>query len=105
MASPMYAAAIGAVASIALLWAPSASAQDYKARAWAAGCASCHGTNGRGSDEMPALAGRSKSDLVTVLKEFKADKRKTATIMHQHTKGYSDAQLERIAEFFSQQAR
>ncbi|RPI48900.1 MAG: class I cytochrome c, partial [Betaproteobacteria bacterium] len=34
-----------------------------------------------------------------------AGKRKTATIMHQHAKGYSDAQLERIAEYFSQQPR
>jgi len=105
MASFGYAAAIGAVTCAAMMWTPNASAQDYKARAWAASCASCHGTNGRGSDEIPALAGRSKADLVTVLQEFKAGKRKTATIMHQHAKGYSDAQLERIAEYFSQQPR
>jgi cytochrome c553 len=100
----VYAAGI-AVAAGAALWTSTAIAQDYKARAWAASCASCHGTDGRGGDEIPALAGRSKADLVAVLKEFKADKRKTATIMHQHAKGYSDAQLERIAEYFSQQKR
>ena len=100
-----YATLVGAVTCIAMTSAPSASAQDYQARAWAASCASCHGTNGRGGAEIPALAGRSKSDLFAVLKEFKADKRKTATVMHQHAKGYSDAQLERIAEYFSQQSR
>ena len=83
----------------------SAYAEDLQARSWAAGCAACHGTNGRGGTEVPALAGRSKADLLAVLKEFKADARKTATIMHQHSKGYTDAQLERIADYFSRQSR
>jgi cytochrome c553 len=33
--------------------------------------------------------------------EFKAGKR-PATIMHQHAKGYSDDELKRIAQYFSQ---
>lgn len=90
---------------LALMWTH-AGAEDLQARAWSAGCAACHGTNGKGaSGEVPALAGRSKSDLLAVLKEFKADQRKTATIMHQHSKGYDDAQLERIADYFSRQSR
>jgi len=100
-----YAAFLGAVACVATILASSAFAQDYQARAWAASCASCHGTNGRGGNGIPALAGRSKSDLLAVLKEFKDGERKTATLMHQHAKGYSDTQLERIAEYFSQQPR
>ncbi len=106
MMSRVFAIAGAIAAGLASSWATSALAQDYKARAWAASCASCHGTNGRGgSDEIPALAGRSKADLVAVLKEFKAGKRTTATIMHQHAKGYTDAQLESIAEYFAQQKR
>jgi len=105
MSSPVCAAVLGVAAAITSLWSPDSLAQDYKARAWAASCASCHGTNGQGGDEIPALAGRSKADLVLILREFKGDKRKTATIMHQHAKGYSDEQIERIAEFFSQQKR
>ena len=107
MVTRKYAAALGVFAGVASLWASHGVAQDYKARSWAASCASCHGTDGRGSasSEIPALAGRSKADLVAVLKEFQTGKRKTATIMHQHAKGYSDAQLERIAEYFSQQKR
>ncbi len=76
-------------------------AEDYQARSWAASCAACHGTNGQGGHQVPGLAGRSKIDLYTALREFKTDQRKTATIMHQHAKGYSDSQLERIAEYFS----
>lgn len=83
----------------------SALAQDYKARAWAASCAACHGTDGRSPGDVPSLAGRSKADLLGMLKEFKAGKRPTATIMHQHAKGYTDAQLEAIADYFSRQAR
>jgi cytochrome c553 len=82
-----------------------AAAQDYEARSWAASCASCHGTDGRTSNAVPALAGRSKADLLAILKEFKGGQRKTATIMHQYAVGYSDQQLERIAEYFSRQPR
>ena len=82
-----------------------ASAQDHTARSWAASCASCHGTNGRSAGDVPSLAGRSKGDLLTLLREFKEGKRKTATVMHQYAVGYSDAELERIAEYFSQQPR
>jgi len=92
-------------AGMGVFCAQHASAQDAKARSWAASCAACHGTNGRSEGEVPPLAGKSKADLLVMLKEFKEGKRKTATIMHQHAKGYSDAQLERIAEFFSQQTR
>lgn len=80
-------------------------AEDYQARSWAASCAACHGTNGQGGHQVPGLAGRSKADLYRAMLEFKADQRKTATIMHQHAKGYSDSQLERIAEYFSRHKR
>lgn len=93
-----FSAAVGSTAT-------TAHAEDVQARSWAASCAACHGTNGRGGAEVPALAGRSKADLLAVLVEFKTDQRKTATIMHQHAKGYSEAQLARIAEFFSLQSR
>ena len=98
--------AVGIVLAAHLLaFAAGASAQDYAARSWAASCAACHGTNGRSATDVPSIAGRSKSDLLTVLKEFKAGKRSTATVMHQYAAGYGDAELERIAEYFSRQPR
>lgn len=87
------------------LGSPIASAQDNKVRSWAASCGACHGTNGRSEGAMRSIAGRSKADLLTMLREFKNDKRPGATVMHQHAKGYTDAQLERIAEYFSQQPK
>lgn len=92
-------------AALAMAWAaPASSAQDYQARSWAASCAACHGTNGRSGSVIPALAGKPKDDLLKALKDFKSDK-KTATVMHQHAKGYSDEQLERLAEYFSKQPK
>jgi cytochrome c553 len=96
---------IGLVVALACIWAGGATAQDYAARSWAAGCAGCHGTNGHSTGAVPSLAGRSKADLLAILEEFKAGKRKAATIMHQYAAGYSDAELERIAEYFSLQPR
>ena len=81
-----------------------AAAQDYPARAWAASCAACHGTDGRSTGAMPPLAGRPKADLLRAMQDFKSNKR-SATIMHQHAKGYSDAELERIADYFSKVSR
>jgi cytochrome c553 len=87
--------------------APPAAAQsmEERAKSWAASCAACHGFEGRSTSEVPALAGKSKGDLVKALQDFKSGASKTATVMHQHAKGYSDAQLEAIADFFSKQKR
>jgi cytochrome c553 len=80
------------------------AAQDTQARAWAASCAACHGTDGRSTGAVPPLAGRPKADLLRAMQDFKADRR-SATIMHQHAKGYTDAELERIADYFSKVSR
>jgi cytochrome c553 len=97
---------MAAACATAVLAAP-AAAQDYKARAWAASCAACHGTDGRSeADEFPALAGKPKQALLKSLIEFKTDTGpKKPTVMHQHAKGYSNEQLERIADYFSRQKR
>lgn len=78
---------------------------DLQARAWAASCAACHGTGGQGpSDGIPAIAGQSKQVLLQKLLAFKQGSL-PATVMHQHAKGYTDAELERIAAHFARQAR
>ena len=78
--------------------------EDFQARSWAASCAGCHGTEGRSHGVIPSLAGRPKDELVKAMMDFKADRR-SASVMHQHAKGYSDKQIERMAEYFSKQKR
>lgn len=75
---------------------------NVNGRNWAATCTGCHGTNGYSEGGMPNLAGLQKAYIVDAMREFKAGKRQ-ATVMHQHAKGYSDEQIERIAEFFAAQ--
>jgi cytochrome c553 len=83
---------------------PVFAADDVSGRNWAATCTGCHGTNGNSEGGMPALAGLDKAYIVKAMQEFKSGAR-PATVMHQHAKGYSDEQLERIAEFFAAQKR
>lgn len=77
---------------------------DVQARSWAATCTGCHGPNGRSEGAIPPIAGLDQAYIVSVMQEYKADKR-DATVMHQHAKGYTDAQIERIAAFFASQKR
>ena len=74
-------------------------------RALAANCAACHGTNGYSvGGAVPGLAGANKEYFVAQMKAFKEGKRE-ATVMHQIAKGYSDAEIAAIADFFAAQKK
>ncbi|MBL0920095.1 MAG: c-type cytochrome [Hydrogenophaga sp.] len=81
-----------------------AQTADLQARAWAASCAACHGTGGASNSAIPAINGQDKQVLLTKLLAYKRDQL-PATVMHQHAKGYSDAELERLADHFSRQPK
>lgn len=72
----------------------------------AATCANCHGTAGQAVEgsQVVSLAGLDKNYLVTQMKAFKAGTR-PATVMHQISKGYSDAQIDSIATYFAAQKK
>ena len=74
-------------------------------RALAANCAACHGTNGNSvGGAVPGLAGTNKEYFVAQMKAFKEGKRE-ATLMHQIAKGYSEAEIAAIADFFAAQKK
>jgi sulfide dehydrogenase cytochrome subunit len=76
------------------------------ARALAMNCAMCHGTDGRtveGSSVAP-LGGRPAAEIAAQMKAFKEGTRQ-ATIMHQIAKGYSDAEIAAMADYFAKQTR
>ena len=95
------------VAALACLVATTAAAQGGDAaqgRYVASNCANCHGTAGKSNGATPSLAGQSKTYLVEQMKAFRDGKR-PATIMHQIAKGYTDAQIDAVAEHFSRQPK
>ena len=97
-------------AAMALLgMVSSVQAQDKEAlyvKSLAATCANCHGTNGKAVEgsSVTSLAGLDKSYTVAQMNAFKAGTR-PATIMHQISKGFSDAQIESLATYFAAQKK
>jgi sulfide dehydrogenase cytochrome subunit len=94
------------LALLTLASAP-AFAQDVQARNLAAGCAICHGTEGRVvPDKSPLipLAGLPRDHIATQMRAFRDGKR-PATVMHQIAKGYTDPQIDAIAAWFAAQKR
>jgi cytochrome c553 len=88
---------------VACVFAGTAGAQAIgpaEVRLIAANCANCHGTSGKSSGAMPSLAGQSKVYLVEQMRAFRDGKR-TATIRHQIAKGYTEAQIDAVADHFS----
>jgi cytochrome c553 len=94
------------LAALALLagsaHAQSADSGARNGRYVAANCANCHGTSGVAQGAMPSIAGKEKAYIVEQMKAFRDGKR-SATIMHQLAKGYTDQQIELIADHFSRQ--
>ena len=95
------------VFAVAALAAAPAFAQDIQGRNLAAGCAICHGTEGRTATKdspLIPLAGLPRDHIAGQLRAFR-DGRRPATVMHQLAKGYSDAQIDSIAAWFAAQKR
>jgi cytochrome subunit of sulfide dehydrogenase len=76
-----------------------AAAQSADGRLLASGCFQCHGTNGVNGG-FGTLAGVEKKDMLDKLNDMR---RKPArdNIMNPHARGYTNEQLNLIADYFS----
>jgi len=63
-------------------------------------CSACHGTDGKSPGAIPSIYGKSAGFISQALKEFR-DGSRTSTVMGRHAKGYSDQEIQLIAEHFS----
>jgi len=87
----------------ALAFSAAAHAADPSAAMLSNACAGCHGTNGGSAGlTMPSLASQSKTAIVEAMKKFKSGER-PSSIMGRIAKGYTDAQIDMMGEFFSKQ--
>ena len=98
---PIHAISLAAALAMFVAAAPTFAQDANSARALAATCTTCHGTDGISVGGVPpSLAGQSREYLLQQLMDYKSGKR-AATIMQQHARGYTDEQLERIAAYFA----
>ena len=107
---PFRHAAIVAASTLCVITSAHAQADAGKdalyVKSLAATCANCHGTNGKATEgsSVVSLAGLDKAYTIAQMKAFKTGTR-TATVMHQLSKGYSDAQIEVLATYFAAQKK
>ncbi len=94
---------VGLAASAFSLMPAVAQTNANAARYIAANCANCHGTSGVARGEMPSLAGQKKEQIAERMRAFRDGKR-AATLMHQIAKGYTDEQIDAIAEQIARQS-
>lgn len=81
--------------------APAEAQTSNAGRNLSAACYTCHGTNGNSTGGVPpSLAGRTEIELFQAMKDFQSGKR-TATVMHQQARGYTDEQLKLIAAYIA----
>lgn len=80
---------------------PENNAKEPSGAAFAHTCAACHGTYGYSKDSaFPGLAGMDHQVFVREMKRFRS-KDRPSSIMSHIADGYNDAELERMAAFFS----
>ena len=89
----------GSTSTSTLPYTSGALTLDHPGRVLASNCFQCHGTNGHG---MGSLAGKSASDIAGDMKEM-ALKSPGEKMMFAHARGYSAAQIDLIADYFSKQ--
>ena len=91
-----------AVLSVLLLASLGQAGDVSRGQMLSASCAGCHGTDGRSPGSIPDISGKSAEFIRTSLLEFKSGQR-PSTVMGRQAKGYSDEEIQLIAEYFGQQ--
>lgn len=80
------------------------SADLPHARMLSFNCFTCHGPAGQGAGDIPALAGRAADELKASLQAYKRGTEQ-GTIMNRIARGYSDAEIGIIADYFAELER
>lgn len=97
LSTTVFLASLGLVAA-----GPGEASELSRGAMLGASCEGCHGTDGNSSGTIPAISGRSQEYLMEALSGFKSGER-TATVMGRHVKGYTDEELQLLAQHFARQ--
>lgn len=97
------AAATTAPAAAPAVPGPTTNPNPVPAAVMAHSCAACHGTHGQLGDEFfKPLAGMPVQQFVRTMTDFR-ENRRPATLMGHVARGFTDADLQAMAEFFAAQ--
>ena len=89
------------IAIAALAASPAVYAAEAGGAIIAAQWNGCHGFEGASKGVMPELKGKPAAFLAQNLKDFRSDT-KIGTVMNRIAKGYTDAEIENVARFYSE---
>jgi len=91
----------GALIASSLALSGAAAAATPSGEMLANTCAGCHGTHGNSQGPAtPTITGISRDYFIETMQAYREDER-NPTIMNRIAKGYSDAEIEAMADFFS----
>ena len=82
---------------------PAQAAGDAQAgKAKTATCAGCHGPNGQGIGKNPVLAGKSETEIVQALNDYKSGKRANP-VMKTFASQLSEQDMSNVADYYASQ--
>jgi cytochrome c553 len=67
-----------------------------------AACSGCHPVHADAAGALPRLTGRKPAEIVAAMRAFRSGQR-SATVMDRIAKGFSDAEIRAIADWYSSQ--
>jgi cytochrome subunit of sulfide dehydrogenase len=79
-----------------------AAADSSEPPAGAAACSGCHPPRSVVETSVPPLVGRRADDIVAQMRAFRSGQR-SATVMDRIAKGFSDMEIDAIAEWYQAQ--
>ena len=68
----------------------------------ASSCSGCHAAGARVDTAVPPIAGRAAADIVAQMQAFRTGQ-KPSTVMDRIAKGFSEAEIQAIADWYAQQ--
>lgn len=99
--TPVAATTAAAPAAAPVVPGPTTNPKPVPASVMAHSCAACHGTHGQLGDEFfKPLAGMPVQQFVRTMTDFREGQR-PATLMGHVAKGFTDADLQAMGEFFA----
>jgi len=94
--------AIAALVAAGVVLVPPAQAGDAAAgKALAEACADCHGEDGKGDEDFPAVAGMSEADFTQAMVEYRDGTRSDSKQMTKAAKKLTDEEIADLAAYYA----